>query len=118
MMQAALDFTVATVRADQGIERAVKRTEKIRPEWCAEAARMLGMGACLLELEKCDKFTIERLRARVAGAVATPADGRSWGGATRAAMRAGYIERVEGEFARAASSNNSPKQIYRKGPQA
>jgi hypothetical protein len=110
-----LDFTAAALRADLGVERAARAAERRVTEWVSKAAQALKTGAAILHLKGTEEFTIERLRDLVQGSVPKPPDGRAWGSATRYAATCGYIERIPGHFAPAASSNGSPKPLYRKG---
>jgi hypothetical protein len=63
-------------------------------------------------------FTIEMARSVIAAEVSQPHDLRAWGSITSKAVAAGFIQRVPGRTAPAASSNGSPKPLYRRGPKA
>lgn len=106
----------AKARADVGIERAAAHAETERPGWCADAAEALRKFA----RAQGGVFTIEmaRMSLVLSEAIDKPAEARSWGKAARMAMAAGYIEQVKGQFFPAASSNGSPKAVYRKGARA
>lgn len=106
----------ARARADAGVERVADKAERERPGWCEDAAQALRKFASA----QGGVFTIEHARVALlmAEAIDKPHDGRAWGKATRMAMAAGYIERVKGQFFPAASSNGSPKPVYRRGAKA
>lgn len=112
-----LNMDVAHARGDVGIERSARRAEKLSPGWIDKAAEMLRVGACILGAQQAD-FTVEELRTLVDKALPEPPDGRAWGHVTRLAVAKGYIERVPGKYRPAASSNGSPKPVYRKGVNA
>ena len=123
MMPAATateSMTVARARGDLGIERSAANADRLTAGWVDQAANVLRIGACMLEAQGAlfSEFTIERIRAMTGNAVPKPPDERAWGAATRVATSRGYIERIPGKFAAAASSNGSPKPMYRKGPKA
>lgn len=113
--QAVMEF--AAVRADLGVERSAAKAERLVPGWIDKAAEVMRVGACILAHTKAE-FTVEDLRNLVDKAVAEPPDLRAWGAATRAAVTKGFIERIPGRYAPAASSNRAPKPLYRKGPKA
>jgi hypothetical protein len=109
MTQMPLDFTAAKARADLGAERASGKAERLEPGWvdrAAEAVRMFANDSHPLS------FTIEDARASFSAPEGV--DLRAWGHVTRRALRLGYIEPT-GDYAPAASSNGSPKKLYRKG---
>lgn len=62
-----------------------------------------------------DFDTIEMLREVVAAEIDPPHDLRAWGPITKKAMRKDVIQLVRGATAPAASSNGSPKPLYRRG---
>lgn len=115
--QLPLDLEAARTRGDLGVERAARRAEKLTPGWVERAADLIKTGACILAARQTD-FTIEEVRALVDAALPKPPDLRAWGAATRRAVTLGYIARVPGTYRPAASSNGSPKPVYRKGPNA
>lgn len=61
-------------------------------------------------------YTIEKARTGVA--LPANVDGRVWGAVTRLSVSRGYLKRVPGGYAPAASSNTSMKPLYRKGDEA
>jgi hypothetical protein len=111
---------LARARGDLGIERAARKAERTTPEWVAKAADLLRIAAVIEQARGplFAEFTVEQLRLMVDKALPKPTDERAWGAATRAARAAGFIEPIDGKFRPAASSNGSPKQVYRKGPNA
>lgn len=113
-------MTVARARGDVGVERAATSAERLAPGWVDRAADVLRIGACMLDAQGTlfAEFTVERIRSMTGNAVPKPPDERAWGAATRVATSRGYIERIPGRFSAAASSNGSPKPMYRKGPKA
>lgn len=86
---------------------AADKADDILPGWIDLAARQLLSYA----LRSTVPFTIEQARLEC---MPTPegADARSWGHVTRLAVRMGWIEPTGG-YAPAASSNGSPKRLYR-----
>lgn len=117
MLSPQLSLEFAAVRADLGVERSGAAAERLAPGWIGQAAEVMRVGACILAHRHAE-FTVEDLRALVDKAVAQPPDLRAWGAATRAAVAKGFIERIPGRYAPAASSNRAPKPLYRKGPKA
>ena len=104
-------FDEATRAAEAGIKRAA---DNAGASWVAIAADELGWAASRADASE---FTVEELRwyIRTHGdEIAEPPDLRAWGAATQRAARMGFIVRT-GHFARAASSNGSPKPLYRFG---
>lgn len=109
MTQLALDFTAAKTRGDLGAERAAGKAERTAPGWidrAAEVVRDFARGSGPFS------FTIEEARAGFRAPQGV--DLRAWGAVTRRAIALGYIEATDG-YAPAASSNGSPKRLYRKG---
>lgn len=115
-----LSLELAHRRADTGIERAADRAERASPGWIDQAAEKLRDAMLLLHNTRlAEQATIETLRTwAVMGGLQAPPDARAWGHVTRLAVRLGYLERIPGAYAPAASSNGSPKPLYRKGPNA
>lgn len=107
-------FPAARARADAGIQRSADATERTEAGWCEKAAERLRAFA----RGQSGVFTIELARMAFAKDLPPPHDLRTWGQVTRMAASRGYIERVRGEFFSAASSNGSPKPVYRRGPRA
>jgi hypothetical protein len=108
-MSEGINHDAAQIAADQGISNAADSANRASPGWIGEAAEALGWAATQLPGE----FTVEQMRA-ICEALPDPPDLRAWGAATRMATRKGYIVKTE-RFATAASSNNSPKPLYRQG---
>lgn len=104
----------ARARRDVGIERAADATEVRNPGWCEKAVARLREFA----KHQGGVFIVEHARAVLRQELPPPNDERTWGKVTRMAVERGYIEPVKGQFFPAASSNASPKQVYRKGPKA
>lgn len=106
----------AKLRADKAIERVGDKANAERSGWCEDAAEALRKFA----VAQGGVFTVEMARLAIVqgGMLDKPHDGRAWGKATRMAVAAGYIERVKGQFFPAASSNGSPKPVYRRGAKA
>lgn len=104
--QLHMDF--ARQARDAGMARALEATHRTHQGWCAQAVEALRLHA-----RSVPNFIIEEARRVIAADLPEPHDLRSWGSVTMTAVRLGYIERVDGEFRRAASSNASPKQVYR-----
>jgi hypothetical protein len=117
-MQLALNLppmAEAQARGQLGMERAIDHAEREEPGWTEQAVEAIRLYA---QGRGDDLFNTEMARLAVEGFVPAPPDKRSWGAATKRAAALGYIELVDGEFIRAASSNASWKQAYRKGPKA
>lgn len=106
----------ARERADLGVARSADRAERAEPGWIETATEALRRLALVTEPDVL--FTIEQARTVIAeaGELTQPPNLRAWGQVTRRARRLGYIEQVPGRFAPAASSNCSPKPLYRRGP--
>lgn len=115
--QLALDFTAAKTRGDLGAERAAHRAERTEPGWINRAAEAVRDVVKFAGFVVGDQFTIEQVRACVGCALSEPPDARAWGHVTRRAVQLGYIEPTGG-YAPAASSNGSPKRLYRRGKNA
>lgn len=118
MTQLALDFTAAKTRGDLGAERAAHRAQRAAPGWIDRAAEAVR-DFCRHNLAgMTGQFTIEVARERAMSfGLPPPPDARAWGHVTRRAVQLGYIEPTGG-YAPAASSNGSPKRLYRKGRNA
>jgi hypothetical protein len=103
---------IGLFRGEVGLMRAAEKAERIAADWMDSA-----LGAVLVfSIGHVDKpFTMEAARVVVERLFPRPegVDGRVWGHITRRAIKCGYIERVPGMFAQAASSNGSPKPCYR-----
>lgn len=107
-------MTTARARADAGIERAADATEKRVEGWCDMACEKLREFA----RTQSGLFTCELARGAFQATIPAPHDLRAWGKVSRMAMSRGYIEKVPGQFFAAASSNGSPKPVYRRGANA
>lgn len=104
----------ARAKADVGIQRVVDATERTEPDWCEAACERLRSFA----RDQGGVFTIELARLAFEKQLPPPSDLRIWGAVTRMATNRGYIERIEGQYFPAASSNTSPKPVYRRGAKA
>lgn len=104
----------ARAKADVAIQRVADATERSEPGWCETACERLREFA----RAQSGVFTVELARMAFAKDLPAPGDLRAWGQVTRMATSRGYIDRVHGEFFSAASSNGSPKPVYRRGPNA
>lgn len=104
----------ARARADSAIQQAADATERRVEGWCESACERLREFA----RGQSGIFTVELARLAFASALPAPHDLRAWGQVTRMATSRGYIQRVHGEYFSAASSNGSPKPVYRRGPNA
>lgn len=108
-MSGQLDLSFARSAGDLGVERASGKAERLLAGWIDRAAEDIRKHAT----SALAPFTIEQ--ARVGTELPDGADARAWGAVTRRALVLGYIERTGG-YAPAASSNGSPKPLYRRGP--
>lgn len=108
MQQGLLDLQVARHRAQRGMHSAQSHAEREVPGWASGAYRLLTR----FLVERNSDFTIESFRWWAAtNGLPDPPDARAFGGVTQRAIREGFIERVG--YAPAASSNGSPKPLYR-----
>lgn len=112
MQQAAFDFQRATRRRDAGMARAAQHAEKDAPGWVQVAAEAIHQHAIAVFPAG---FTTEEARAAIENTIPRPPELRAWGAVTRICKKRRYIEPVPGETRAAASSNGSPKQVYRLG---
>lgn len=120
MTQLALNFEAARSRGDLGAERAANKAERAAPGWIDAAAERVRDFTRHNLLGMTGEFTVETARewaASMGFKAPDGADARAWGHVTRLAVRLGYIEPTGG-YAPAASSNGSPKRLYRKCPKA
>jgi len=94
-------------RGHEAAQAAAEKADEIEPGWIETAASQLYSYA----LSNPNSFTIDRARKEC---MPTPegADARSWGHVTRLAVKRGWIEPTGG-YAPAASSNGTPKRLYR-----
>lgn len=104
----------ARARRDAGMERVRDAAEREVPNWTALALEAVRRFAG----HQGGYFTMEQCRAIVESDLPHQPRLRAWGGVTQSAIRAGFIEQVRGQYAPAASSNGSPKPMYRRGPKA
>lgn len=102
-----MQLEISLDRGHSAARAAADKADEIAPGWMETAAQQLFMYA----VRSREPFTIEQARQEC---MPTPegADARSWGHVTRLAVRRGWIE-VTGGYAPAASSNGSPKRLYR-----
>lgn len=114
-----LPMAIAKASANVGIQRAAERAERTEPGWVDRAAEAVRDYALNSLAGINGEFTIDEARPWIAAntRLADPPDGRAWGAATRRALKLGYIVATDG-YAPAASSNGSPKRLYRRGPGA
>lgn len=93
--------------AQRGMDRATGAAERRHTGWVDEALRHLADFAA----RQVGGFLIEDARnyAETHG-LASPPDERAWGSVVRLASKAGSIKSVG--YARARSSNNSPKTLW------
>jgi len=108
-MQLPIDFERAAVRANAAILAVAAKADKKNAGWVAAALAKLETFA----QESTGKFTIEQARAAIEAELPKPHDLRAWGQVTRQARGTGLI--VQDGYAPAASSNGSPKPLYRAG---
>lgn len=97
----------AVEQGTQAAQAAADRAERLGPGWIETAIDEVRAFAQRFS----GPFTIERARLHCSP-LPDGADARAWGAITQAAMRRGFIEKT-GEYAPAASSNGSPKPLYR-----
>lgn len=104
-----LNITFARSRGHAGAELAAEKAERVEPGWIDAAVEDIRHYVRHTDSE----FTIEQARS-MCRQPPDSVDGRVWGAVTRRAIRLGVIE-ATGGYAPAASSNGSPKPLYRKG---
>jgi hypothetical protein len=91
---------------------AAEKTEReVDPEWTEKAVERLRAFA----RHQGGVFTIEMARGVLQAELPEPTDLRAWGRVSRVARAREFIEPVRGSYFPAASSNGSPKQVYRRG---
>lgn len=112
---AGLPMAIAKASANVGIQRSAERAERTEPGWVDRAAEAVRdyVRLHVARSDEPSEFTIERVREYMASVPPAP-DGRAWGAVTRRALKLGYIVATDG-YAPAASSNGSPKRLYRRG---
>ena len=99
------------VRNSSTISSTLAAADRTAPGWSErayDAIRRFAAG-------QAGAFTIEMLREVVAAEIDPPHDLRAWGPITKKAMRKDVIQLVRGATAPAASSNGSPKPLYKRG---
>lgn len=110
--QIPLSLDLARQRGLRGMERAAERAERASPGWVESAlAKLLEQ---VQAIPHGQEFTIEGVRLVIEPMLPEPTDKRAWGHVTQAALRKLYILKT-GNVAPAASSNGSPKPLYRRG---
>lgn len=107
------DHRAGRMRADMGIERVSEATERNSPDWLEKALERVRVFA----RTQAGMFTVEQMRSVLADELPTPSDQRIWGAVCIHAQKAGYLAKTK-LYAPAASSNNSPKRLYVRGPKA
>lgn len=107
--QLPIDFTAATEARDLGMQRSADHANRVESEWTGQAIGLLTVFA--KQAEK--PFLIEEARIWAeANGLPPPPDARSWGAVTTRARAKRRIEKT-GEYRKAASSNSSPKNLWR-----
>lgn len=101
-------------KGDKGIDQTVAATERRNDGWVELACSRLRDFA----RGQVGMFTVELARLSFESKLPPPHDKRVWGAVTRMAVTRGFIECVKGQYFPAASSNSSPKPVYRRGPLA
>jgi hypothetical protein len=104
----------ASQRAVAGMDRVRDAVESESPGWSEKALDAVRRFAA----QQAGMFTTEGMRSVIQKELPATTRLRVWGPVTKAAVAKGYIEPVKGAFAPAASSNGSPKRMYRRGPKA
>ena len=104
----------AKARAQLGMDRAAGSVEFDMPGWIEQAVEALRAAASA----QVGVFTIEQMRAVLEPNLPKVHELRAWGRVTQLASDRGFIEAVPRVFIAAASSNSTPKQAWRKGPNA
>lgn len=104
------DHRAARVRREFGMDRVADATERLNRGWFEKAMERLRA----FVKPQAGVFTMEQARAVLESELPEPSDARVWGPLTKMAVAAHVIEPTK-LFAPAASSNGSPKRMYRKG---
>ena len=105
----------ARARGDIGIALVADKAERTAPGWIDMAVERLRT---LARNTYPGMFSIEQARLVLEQDMPRPHDLRAWGKVVRIAQAAEFIERVPGRFTPAASSNSSPKPMWRGGAKA
>lgn len=113
-MNQQLTLELAREAGHAAAERCADKADRLAPGWIESAVEGLRRFAAH---QRCF-FTIEAARAVVASELPPVGELRAWGRVTQLAVKRGFIERVKGGYAPAASSNGSEKPLYRRGAQA
>lgn len=102
----------ARTAADKGIASSAEHAENDWPGWQEEALHYLSWYCRLMSRRTCNQFHIEAFRQWAAAkGLKQPSELRSYGALTQRAIREKVIAPT-GLYARAVSSNLSPKMIY------
>lgn len=102
------DFDAARLARDHGMAASLAHADQDEPGWSDRAFALLVQYA----QQEPHPFTIEGFRWWAeSNGLGHPPESRAYGGVTRRAIARGAIERVG--YAPAASSNGSPKPLYR-----
>lgn len=105
----------ARQRADRGIKSSAQHAEQDAPGWQEDAMHYLRWFCRLMARRTCNQFHIEAFRQWAASkGLKQPEELRSYGALTQRAIREKLIHPT-GLYARAVSSNLSPKMIYQPG---
>jgi len=106
---AVVSHEVADARGKLGMERAANKAEQVVRNWIAKTVEEVRTYAD----NNPGEFTIEQARQHCSP-MPDGVDARAWGQVTLRAVALGVIV-ATGGYARAASSNRSPKPLYRNG---
>jgi hypothetical protein len=98
----------AFAQADLGIIRSAEKAERIAPGYVDSMVQHIFS---IMQRNNKDYKTIEKIREECPS-LPIGVDGRVWGAITRKAIKRGIIVPT-GIYAKASSSNNSPKMLYR-----
>lgn len=105
----------AKARADLGIDRVASKADRICAGWCGMALHKLRDFAS--QMPSGAYWTIEAARELIEPELPKVHDGRAWGAVVVMAIKRGYIVKTT-KTAPAASSNNAPKPMFSRGPNA
>ena len=104
----------ASQRATAGMERVRDAVEAECPGWMDVALDAVRRFAAV---QSVGLFTAEGMRSVIGAELPPTTRLRVWGPLIKKAIAAGYIVHSR-QYAPAASSNGSPKPLYRRGPKA
>lgn len=110
MSQTDLDFGIK--KGVVGINRAALNANSKIAGWTGIAKLAVLNHLASLNLDS--TFTIEDVRVIVDEQIPPPPDLRSWGSVTQSLIKTGDIQKTF-TYKQAASSNGSPKMLYKKG---